>query len=478
VGVARTHLERETKFDVTEDFGPPEIADLAGEAGRTEQVTVDLASTYFDTSDFALLARRVTLRRREGDIDTGWQLKVPAGAARTEIQLPLEAGADVPPHLSELVAGLTLGQPLNPIALVNTQRHLTYLYEGDQLLAEIADDHVHGTAFGEAARVTLWREVEVELAGGDEQLLAKVGKRLVKAGACPSKASSKLARTLDRDAAPDRSTAPGLLMAYLSDQLTAISAGDVALRRGLDPVHKTRVAVRRFRSVLRVFASVLDRPAAEWLDGELSWYQDLLGEVRDRQVQRARFAETLATVPVELVLGPVAARIEKTLLSEQLICREQVAVALDSDRYRSMLAAAGSWANDPPVRRKVQLSDLLRIEDKARRRAVKRLKRALAVDDPVLLHKARKAAKRARYATELTAPAMGKSAKKAIKRYKHVQDVLGEHQDGIVAADILRRLGAAAAAAPGQNGFTFGLMYERELAGAARARAKARHLKL
>ena len=57
------------------------------------------------------------------------------------------------------------------------------------------------------------------------------------------------------------------------------------------------------------------------------------------------------------------------------------------------------------------------------------------------LHEVRKAVKRARYAAEL-ATALGLTGTgKYLKRAKHVQDVLGDHQDAVVAADVLRELG-------------------------------------
>jgi hypothetical protein len=49
-----------------------------------------------------------------------------------------------------------------------------------------------------------------------------------------------------------------------------------------------------------------------------------------------------------------------------------------------------------------------------------------------------------------------------VDRMKKLQDDLGLQQDRVVAAEFLRRAGAAAVAA-GENGFTFGLLYERQL---------------
>src|SRR5262249_32004132 len=53
------------------------------------------------------------------------------------------------------------------------------------------------------------------------------------------------------------------------------------------------------------------------------------------------------------------------------------------------------------------------------------------------LHSVRKKGKRARYAAELA------GRKKLVKQAKKLQDVLGDHQDAVVAAERLRELGVA-----------------------------------
>jgi hypothetical protein len=49
-----------------------------------------------------------------------------------------------------------------------------------------------------------------------------------------------------------------------------------------------------------------------------------------------------------------------------------------------------------------------------------------------------------------------------VARGKEVQEVLGEHQDGVVAMAFLLRAGAAAGSRRGRNGFTYGLLLEAE----------------
>jgi CHAD domain-containing protein len=226
-------------------------------------------------------------------------------------------------------------------------------------------------------------------------------------------------------------------------------------------VHKTRVAVRRLRSILRVFGDLFPAELTEF-DADLSWYQNTLGEVRDRQVQRPRLAAAVDALPPELVLGPVGADLDQTLLVEQLHARESLAQALDSERYLAMVRRIRELADDPPTPQQTQVVDLVAAADAAHRKAARRLKRGAKAEDADLLHRARKAAKRARYAAELVAPVVGKRAQRRVERLKDLQDVLGEHQDSVQSAAILRRVGVSSGAQPEHNGFTFGLLYQRE----------------
>lgn len=266
---------------------------------------------------------------------------------------------------------------------------------------------------------------------------------------------------------------------YLDAQVQAILRGDVWFRAGLDAVHSTRVGIRRLRSVLRVFAPLLDPAQAPRLDDELRWYAGLLGDVRDRQVLRRRFATTLAGLPAGLVLGPVADTIERDLLSEQLRRWEDARRALDGERYRSLLVALSRTAIPSLVVGDARDRDAIaRCARRAADKADRRLAAARADDEASAsaLHRARKAAKRARYAHELAAPVIGgKPARRRIARFAAAQRVLGEHHDSVIAAEALLALGSRAGAG-GENGFTLGLLYGLESQRARRARAEAARL--
>ncbi len=309
--------------------------------------------------------------------------------------------------------------------------------------------------------------------------------QLVAAGARPSEVANKVARAVGglpvddgvRAADGTAATAGDLIRGYLAEQDNALVVGDLSLRRGLGGIHPTRVATRRLRSTLRIFADYLDARAARALDAELSWYADLLGQVRDREVQRARFAATLAELPAELVLGPVPATIEQQLLTEQLQHETTLLKTMNSGRYLNLLRDVQRWVTDPPFtdRAAADTATALRAAVRSAERKVrKHLAAALAGDDDEELHKARKAGKRARYAAELAAPVLGGKVKKRIKRYEQLQDILGDYQDGVVAAALLRRLATGTVANTNENGFTYGLLYEQEQRRAEHSRQLAR----
>jgi CHAD domain-containing protein len=469
----REVLEREDKWDVDERFKLPDVGGIVA-GGRVEHDTVDLTSEYYDTAEGDLRAHGIVLRRRDGGDDAGWQLKTPTTGGRTELQWP---PTDAPPaSLTELLTGISLGKQVTSVARIHTVRNRYRIrLKLGELYAEVADDSVRASA---NERLLAWREIEVELGPGTRSMPKRLTDRLRSAGARPSRYPSKLSHVLPpTPIAEPESRAAGALARYLGTQIDAIVAGDMGLRRGRDPIHDTRVAIRRLRSMLRVFGSVLDRSSIGDLDGELRWFAALLGDVRDCQVQHRRFTGMLDELADELILGPVRSRIRNdvqgTELSRQACLRE----AMDSPRYLAIMAVLRNWRTDPPVGAETKRAGLIRRARRVGRKADRRLTAALTDGDDAMLHRARKAAKRARYAAELCQPVGGaKHPKRMIKHYKRVQSVLGDHQDAVVASAALRRMALAAGTTVGENGFTYGLLFAREQQIAEECRRKARNL--
>jgi len=205
-------LEVERKYAVGAGFVLPDLSAVPGVAAVTGPRTYHLTAIYLDTPGLDLVAAKITLRRRTGGTDAGWHLKLPAGAgARREVHAPLGPGTEaVPEHLAGLVAEWARGQPLRPIARLQTARTVRHLTDaGGEVLAEVADDEVTGSLPGQnrgdtdlpaspaAWRIaTAWREVEIELGSGPPGILDEAGRLLLDAGAQPSPAASKLALLL------------------------------------------------------------------------------------------------------------------------------------------------------------------------------------------------------------------------------------------------------------------------------------------
>ena len=195
------HLEIEQKFDVDEGFVRPDFGGRIDGVAAAEPVTYHLAATYFDTPEQRLAANKITLRRRTGGTDQGWHLKLPTGeGARRELQAPLgDPGDDtVPTRLAAQVAAVTQGQPLTPIAQLDTERTVVTLTDGDGVVvAEVADDVVTARRLrGSSSAPLRWREIEVEVPVAAPDLQRAAADLLSDAGARPAGHGSKLARVL------------------------------------------------------------------------------------------------------------------------------------------------------------------------------------------------------------------------------------------------------------------------------------------
>jgi CHAD domain-containing protein len=485
--------ETERKYEAPPGTLLPDFDDLPGVAAGSGPEEQRLDARYYDTEDLRLIRSGVTLRRRQGGSDAGWHLKLPEGGdSRREIQLPLARGArQVPKELSRLVRAFTRDETLAPVAEISTVRHrMVLLDEAGDSLAEVVDDDVSASTLGSQTELSHWREVEVELTGGGQGLLAAADKRLRRSGLRPAGRQAKLERALggqlrSRNGGGSRpaplSTAADVVLAYAGTQVAAIMAFDPLVRRDEpDAVHQMRVATRRLRSTLKSFGAVLRAADSERLGDELKWLGGVLGTARDAEVMAGHLQAGLNELPPELIMGPVRARVRSHFAPAGAKARTAVLEALDGDRYLALLDGLDGLLADPPLtpeagRPATQV--LPAAVRHTRRRVRKRIRRAWHVpagpDRDSALHEARKAAKHARYAGEAVSPAFGKQSRRFTKRVKKVQSVLGDHHDGVVARATIRDLGVQAHLA-GENAFTFGVLYEQDACHAEELEAQAR----
>jgi CHAD domain-containing protein len=469
--------EIETKYDIPDGADVPPLADLPGVARTLWPAPLRLEADYYDTADLRLIRSGITLRRRTGGIDDGWHLKLPVGGhTRREIRTPLgpEPHA-IPAELAGLVRSRTRGERLRLVARLTTARQPAILVDDrDQSLAEIAIDEVQAQSPGDTAAARRWREVEVELTGGDRGLLAAADAALRRHALVPAGRTAKLERALGVSAASSArpmltgaSPAGQVIRDYLRSGADRLLSLDPLVRQDeADAVHQMRVTTRRLRSVLQAFDSAVG-PRADDLAGELKWLGGILGRARDAEVLGDHLEGNLDRLPADQVIGPVQARIHGHFASTRAEAARAVVTALDSERYFALLDDLERLAASRPAPagagREPATEALPAAVARAYRRTQRRVRRArdAAAGAPAATawHDVRKAAKRARYAAEAVETVLGPEAGRFARQLKNVQSVLGEHQDTVVARQAAREMGMRAHLS-GENAFSYGMLYQ------------------
>jgi CHAD domain-containing protein len=189
-------------------------------------------------------------------------------------------------------------------------------------------------------------------------------------------------------------------------------------------------------------------------------------------VLHARLRDAVAALPAEQALGPVAARVTSRFAADTAEARSRLLADLDGPRYFALLDRLDELVADPPLTpraaRKTRdvLPRLIRKTWRRLERQMSAAERAAAEQRAEALHEARKSAKRARYAAEAVTGVFGKPAARLGKQAKRLQELLGEHHDGVVAQARLREMAIQAHAA-GENAYTLGLLAGQERAAAA-----------
>ena len=364
-----------------------------------------------------------------------------------------------------LVAHLRGDAALEPVATLRTRR--AGVAVGDRRdQVEVVVDTV---AVLDGRRVaSTFAEAGAAVVSGEGAALRTTEKALRKAGACRPGEQSNLARVLEAgrpEPLPADGDPTARLRSLLVAQYEEILGNDPGVRLGKDAeaLHQMRVATRRSRALLRAARGLVAAWWAEPLRAELKWLGGLLGPVRDLDVLLEHLDDEAATLEGEDAAA--FRRLRKRLAAERDADRAALLEAMGTARYFRILDTLEGAAKAPAGESETSLTEIAEAAFRRLRKAVKALP-AKPTDDE--LHAVRIETKRARYAAELAAPALGKAGAKLLDRAKEVQDVIGEHQDAVVAEARIRDL---AARGGGRTGLAAGRLVERQR---ARKRA-ARH---
>jgi len=428
---------------------------LAGSAPQRQR----LLNTYYDTPDLELLGQRMALRHRRKGWD--WLLTVktanPASgglARRNEWEAKVAPGQFDFSHVDDgdLRRWLEKRTPRLEAAFTTDFTRLAWIVEpapGTRI--EIALDR--GTIQSKGQREPLG-ELELELLAGPEtalfalarELSTALGERQALHPVAASKAERGYALFTGRRSPPQKAR-PAPLETNLTplaacrsaalDCLQHLQANEAGAQRGDSPeyVHQVRVAIRRLRSLLKLFAPVLPEAFRQRWTGP---WRDLgrgLGEARNWDVF---LSETLP--PLNAAFPGVAelTRLERHANSRSQAAHLAVRRLLGSPAYSRLLlefsADLFALGEEPAGQRPLADFAARRLDRRARQAS--RLARNLAELDHAGRHRLRIAFKKLRYAIEFLAPAGGNGAPYA-QSLARLQEHLGRLNDLATARELL-----------------------------------------
>lgn len=273
---------------------------------------------------------------------------------------------------------------------------------------------------------------------------------LAEAARCLAKGEQPPAR---RSGAPDTAQAASveasftLALGHLLE-VALFQANLIRADREAEGVHQMRVALRRLRSVLRVFRPLTDGPRARALDARLREVLTLLGPARDWDV----FLEGVGADMARLL--PKDARMMgllRTARAARDTAYEQLIKGLEGPSWRLCVLDGIAFLLERPWRQDADPPIHARLDDAphgfARQVLEKRwqgLLRAgadIAALAPEALHELRLDAKKLRYAAEVLAPVFArKAARRFQRRLAALQQELGQANDAAVASALAQSL--------------------------------------
>lgn len=438
-------------------------------------LVLQMHDIYVDTPDLQLCRHQAGLRVRQ--VDGRWVQTLKAGGTVSGgLHSRHEWEGEVPgpqPDLAALDAAIGRKQPirallrqdairdaLRPVFTTRIERTVWQLRtpQGDQIECVLDQGVIERGADG-AARSVAVSEIELELKQGQAASLFDVALALLQEVplqlghmskaergyrlAAPQPLRAVKAQPLALDAAMSVEQA---FLAIAGNCLEQVSGNQDGVAAGADveSVHQMRVGLRRLRSALGMFKSLLTLPDA--LKGELDWLGGALGEARDWDVLAGN---TLAQLDGEAATD--AAALAAAAHAQARLKHVEAAQAVTSARCTACMLGLQRWLQARAWRDSCSVRQVRRLDApvspfahatvrKDQRRLMKRGKRLLHAS-PQQRHQVRIAAKKTRYATEFFASLFAASTVQPyVGRLSALQDELGWLNDVQVADRLLQQL--------------------------------------
>lgn len=454
----RTPPEYELKFEIE----PPQATRLLRQDWLREMLAGNpakrhLRSIYYDTPDWQLRHAGISFRiRKSGHQFLQCVKSMPTdehkSIARDEFEIPVPDNFPHPELIPDenLPFDRSLCDQLEPVFELDVHRTIRTLQPNPETEFELAVDKGEVRCGDETSQP--FCEIELELRRGTPSDLFETARHIVRAAPVrlgvlyKSDRGYRLAATPDRPwqkskrvTLSDDMTAEDGLVTLVLSCLRQLRQNEQFAMETNDPesVHQFRVALRRLRSVLRLYKPNLPTKQYTKFKNSLKWISERSGAVRDWDVF------------IEQRLNPVRNHYPDLssldALADQAVVRRRHAQssftrALRSTRYARFLIDFQEWLHErqwrdqPVTEESAALFSPLRdfadaklhtLQAKVHKKG--RNIRQLSDQDR---HKLRIAIKKLRYACEFLRSLYGKKTfDKRLKRLKRLQDNLGELND-------------------------------------------------
>jgi CHAD domain-containing protein len=439
-----------------------------------------LVDRYLDTDDWRILRAGFVLRTRQRGRRDEATLKDTAPSApgglrhRLEVTEPLPEGGlaalGTEGPVGRRISAVAGRRPFRQVLEVRTRRRPFSLRMSGEEVAEVALDETVITV-GPAQQPVRLRRVEVEVRPEWADDLSPVVEDLRRACGLQPATLSKfeaglLALGIQVPEPPDlgstevtpSSSLGDLAYAVIRRNLAVLLAREPGTRLGedIEDLHDMRVATRRLRAAIDFFGEILPI-RSKTLRAELSWLADVLGGVRDLDVQIERLDDMEQWVVVDGADGSPLVDLRHLLTAQRKVARHELLDALDSPRWERLAAGLTSLVRASPRGRPlaarqpaaIALPDLVSSRHRAVTKAARRARRSGEAAD---YHRLRIRCKRLRYSLEFTAGIYGGRTERFTRRLAKLQDALGLMQDAEVATGRLLSLATAASAGDGTEG--------------------------
>ncbi len=427
---------------------------------------------YMDTSDWALMKNKLTLRYRLSNNTAMYTLKsigpIENGIAnRMENEVILKNPVRTPTEITvksfnKLVKNLIYPRKLLEQILIQTDRRRYFGRTPEGTKFELAFDNSNfsSSALEQPRRACQYHILEVEVIEGSVSSLKNLEKLLSdNFGYIPATSTKLQSAMASLKVEPLVKKVPNEFIVNLDDRL------DAALKKILsvefhwyqqqlpgaifdrDPefVHQARVTTRRMRSALILFRSALPEQTAKYLEERLKWLGGMFGGVRDLDV----FIINLTNYKGKLGRFPKAKRkaLEELVVKHRRTPLKALNEALESRRYQNFERRLKQFIDSPRVDCPELPLGMKTIREVAPTNITEKLERVVEQGHKIStkselseFHCLRIQVKRLRYALEFMAPAYGNSFDNIIQQTVRIQDSLGEIQDTVFNQKLIKRV--------------------------------------